>query len=158
AGFDRLLAGVNPPGVPPDFERPAPPNLLIQPLPDGTKKITVTAEVSEPVPKKKSSKAPNPQCQVTGPVLPKTQLTLTAVNIEAKVADGGPTFLEVRSRFDNYKTVVARVALTPGVGTYTLQLNLKPSTKPGTLRFFAVNAANAEAGIDLTRIQVAGIL
>jgi hypothetical protein len=47
-GYDELLAEVDPPGVPDDYERPPPPSIVFEDLPDGTVRVTVTAENSEP--------------------------------------------------------------------------------------------------------------
>ena len=158
-GFDRFLAEVDPPGIPPDYEPLSPPTLVIQPFPDGTKKITVIGEITERLPKKKkNSKVPGPEFQITVPVLPKTKLALTEVTVEINVPDGGPAFLEVRSRANNYKTVVARIAVTPGTGTYTIPLTQTPGTKPGTLRFFGVGGTDPEAVIDYSKVTVTGIL
>jgi VCBS repeat-containing protein len=158
AGFDALLAGVNPPGAPPGYERP-PAILSIEPVADGTQKITVTAEASEPLLDANGNPIFDPnQFQISVLVLPKTQLALTALAVESSVEHGGPAFLEIRSSLDDFQTVVARVATVEGSATYAIDLNLAAGIDPVTVRIFAVEAATPDVHFNFSKVIASGIL
>ncbi|HET9220601.1 MAG TPA: hypothetical protein VFR18_26720, partial [Terriglobia bacterium] len=156
AGFDNLLANVTVPGLPDDIELPAP-QLIMETLPDGTVNLQVVALVSEQVLDGEGNPLVD-RFHVTVPLPLDGELFVDQVTVDARIDEGGPAFLEVRSSIDNYQSVVARVATKPGLATYAIPLNLPGSTEPVTLQIVGVEASAPDAGIEFVRVNVTAVL
>jgi len=155
SGFDALVSSIIVPGIPDNFELPAP-EFIVQTLPDGSQSITVVARFSEPVLDEFGNPVRN-QFQVTVPQLNGGEVDVTRVTIEASVDEGGPSFLEIRSSLDNFETVLARIPTQPGRRIYDIAIDLPKTTEPVVLRILGVEASIEGAGIHFEKVTVVAI-
>ena len=114
-----------------------------RPLPDGRQQVTVTQRTSDPILDDSGNPILVPEgFQLTVPLLSTLRIRVTSLVIEANVEEGGPAFLEVRDSLDDFKTVVARIATTPGsLTTYTIPLALPSSAGPVESSLSATSSA-----------------
>jgi hypothetical protein len=148
-GFDQLLSNVTVPGVPEGYEMPDA-QLSVETLPDGTQHVTVLAMRSE-------TDVAN-QFELTVPLTMRGTLNVTQVTVEANNPAGGPAFLEVRSSFDDYQTVVARVATQTGLQSYVIDLDIPDVADPLTLRILGVESVVEDALIRYTNVTATALL